>query len=238
MRRRSRVARLDDARARRAELVGLAPHLVERLLQRGVELHVVEREADLAGELGERLVVVLVERQRAVGPAHDDHAEQLARVGDRRDPQHLVVVAGGSRAARSAPTPRPTRRRARRPSPPRGPSASVAGPAVGHRHRALEAAAAPRVHTSATLERHRLLQRLRELEEQLVERERAREAAAERAQHLVGRVPFAVDAPRRELGESLAHRDPEQRGDRGREHREPEQRLLVTGRLRDRARAR
>ena len=63
---------------RRAQLVGLAPHLVERLLQRGVELHVVQREADLAGELGERLVVVLVERQRAVGPAHHDHAEQLA----------------------------------------------------------------------------------------------------------------------------------------------------------------
>ena len=60
------VGRLDDAGARRAELVGLAAHLVERLLQRGVELHVVQREADLAGELGEREVVGFVERQRAL----------------------------------------------------------------------------------------------------------------------------------------------------------------------------
>ena len=59
MRRRSRVAGLDDAGARRAQLVGLAAHLVERLLERGVELHVVQREPDLARELGERLVVVL-----------------------------------------------------------------------------------------------------------------------------------------------------------------------------------
>ena len=43
-----RVAGLDDAGARRAQLVGLAPHLVERLLERRVELHVVEREPDLA----------------------------------------------------------------------------------------------------------------------------------------------------------------------------------------------
>ena len=86
-----RVARFDDASAGGAQLVGLALHLVERLLQRGVELHVVQREADLARQLGERLVVVLVERQRAVGAAHDDHAEQLPAVRDRRDAQHLVV---------------------------------------------------------------------------------------------------------------------------------------------------
>ena len=51
MRRRS-VSVASTMRAReRAELVGLAAHRVERLLQCGVELHVVEREADLAGEL-------------------------------------------------------------------------------------------------------------------------------------------------------------------------------------------
>ena len=61
------VGGLDDAGPRCAELVGLAADLVERLLERGVELHVVQREPDLARELGERLVVVLVERQRAVG---------------------------------------------------------------------------------------------------------------------------------------------------------------------------
>ena len=78
MRRRSRVGGLDDAGSGRAQLVGLAADLVERLLERGVELHVVQRETDLAGELGEGLVVVLVERERTVGPADHDQAEQLA----------------------------------------------------------------------------------------------------------------------------------------------------------------
>ena len=73
-----RVAGFDDARARRAELVGLAAHLVERLLQRGVELHVVQRKPDLTRQLGERLLVGFRELQRALGPAHDDEAEQLA----------------------------------------------------------------------------------------------------------------------------------------------------------------
>ena len=97
MRRRS-VSVASTMRAReRAQLVGLAAHRVERLLQRGVELHVVQREPDLAGELGEREVVGLVERQRAVRAAHDDQAEQLARVRDRRGAQHRLVEAGEDR---------------------------------------------------------------------------------------------------------------------------------------------
>jgi hypothetical protein len=43
-------------------------------------------------------------------------------------------------------------------------------------------------------------------------------------------VPLAVDPARRELAEPLAHGYPEQRGDRRRQHRQPEQGLLVTGR--------
>ena len=43
------VGGLDDARAGAAQLVGLAPHLVERVLERGVELEVVEREARPGG---------------------------------------------------------------------------------------------------------------------------------------------------------------------------------------------
>ena len=62
-----RVAGFDDAGAGGAELVGLAPNLVERLLQRRVELHVVQRQPDLARELGERLVVGLAELQCALG---------------------------------------------------------------------------------------------------------------------------------------------------------------------------
>ena len=73
------VAGLDDACARGAQLVGLAAHLVERLLKRRVELDVVQRETDLARELGERLVVVVVERRRPDGSPHDDEAEQLDR---------------------------------------------------------------------------------------------------------------------------------------------------------------
>ena len=79
--------------------------------------------------------------------------------------------------------------------------------AVGHRHRALDARRRRCPHLG-DLEVHRRLERLRELQQQLVERERAREAAAERAQHLVGRVPFAVDAAGRELGEPFARRAP------------------------------
>ena len=59
------VAGLDDACARGAQLVGLAAHLVERLLERRVEGDVVQRETDLARELGERLVVVVAERRCA-----------------------------------------------------------------------------------------------------------------------------------------------------------------------------
>ena len=59
-----RVARCHDPRAGLAQLVGLLAQLVERGLQRGVELGVVQGEADLAGQLGEHPVVLVGERRR------------------------------------------------------------------------------------------------------------------------------------------------------------------------------
>ena len=53
-----------DARPRLAQRVGLLAHLVERGLQRRVQLRVVEGEADLTRQVGEHPVVVLRERAR------------------------------------------------------------------------------------------------------------------------------------------------------------------------------
>ena len=67
------VAAGHDARPRLAQLVGLLAHLVERGLQRGVELRVVQREPDLARQLGEHPVVVLGE-----GLAVDDRSTTIS----------------------------------------------------------------------------------------------------------------------------------------------------------------
>ena len=56
------VAAGHDAGPGLAQLVGLLAQLVEGRLQGGVELGVVERQADLAGQVGEDPVVVLGER--------------------------------------------------------------------------------------------------------------------------------------------------------------------------------
>ena len=56
------VAGGDDAGARLLQLVVAHLQLVEAGLQRGVELHVVQRERDLAGELGQDAVLGLRER--------------------------------------------------------------------------------------------------------------------------------------------------------------------------------
>jgi len=52
-------------------------NLIEGILERGVELQVVERESHLAGEFGERLVVLFLEGSVAGNPAHDDHSEEF-----------------------------------------------------------------------------------------------------------------------------------------------------------------
>ena len=158
-----------------------------------------QREPDLAGELGEREVVGLVERERALRAPHDDQAEQLAGVRDRRGAQHRLVEAGEDRGQPHL-----------RPCGPGHAGVRDHGLLLGaerDRRRARSGTDTARSMPSRTarphlgdLEVHRRLERLRELEQQLVERERAGEAAAERAQHLVGRVALAVDAARRELG--------------------------------------
>jgi hypothetical protein len=76
----------DDAGPRFAQLVRLLAQRVQRGLQRGVELGVVEGQAGLAGQLGQHAVVLVGEGVRAGGPFHHDEAEQLARVADRRHP--------------------------------------------------------------------------------------------------------------------------------------------------------
>ena len=135
------------------------------------------------------------------GAAHDDQPEQLARVrrparrasrgsrsvGDERRQPHLRPRGPGHAGARDDGLLLGAERRAAR-----GPRSGTDTARSSRRRR--------RVHTSATSSVHRLLQRLGELQQQLVERERARQAAAEGPQHLVGRVPLAVDAPRRDLG--------------------------------------
>ena len=184
---------------------------------------------DLAGQLGERLVVLLVERGVAERAADDDHPEQLARVGHRRDADRRVELGVVLGQQRGEPHPDPRRTGhagARDHRLLLGGDRQLGVAAVGHRHRALDRAARAGPHLGA-VQVHRLLQRLGELEQQLVERQRAREAAPERADHLVGRVLLAVHPPVRVVLEPLACRDPEQRGGRRAGDRQSEHAALA-----------
>ena len=184
-----------------------------------------QRESDLAGELGERLVVLLGERGVAEDPTHDDDAQQLAGVRHRCDADRRVqlgIVLGQQRREPDADP-----RRARDPG--AGDHRLLLGrdrqlrvPAVGHRDRAFQRPARARPHLGA-IEVHRLLQRLRQLQQQLVEGQGAGQAAAEGADHLVGGVLLAVDAAVRVLLQALTGRHPEQcrgrrAGDRKAQH--------------------
>ena len=102
------VAGLHDAGARRSQLIGLSLHLVERLLERGVELHVVQREPDLSCQLGERLVVGVVERCRPGRAVHDQQTEELARVRHGRDAHDRLVRRVGGERGQPHPHPRGT----------------------------------------------------------------------------------------------------------------------------------
>ena len=86
------VGRRDDAGARRAEFVVGDAQVVERRLQRGVERGVVQRERDLAREVGEHALVLVGERWLLAGARAQHDAEQLAGVHERRDPQHPIAV--------------------------------------------------------------------------------------------------------------------------------------------------
>ena len=92
------VAGRDDAGPRLLQLVVAQLQLVEAGLQGGVELHVVQRQGDLAGELGEHVVLGLGERLAVAAAGDDDEAEQLAGVGDGREP-HRRRAVGDRRAA-------------------------------------------------------------------------------------------------------------------------------------------
>ena len=193
------VGRGDDAGARGLELARLAPHLVERGLQRGVELHVVQGEPDLTGELGEHAVVLVVEALGPRCPPRHDQPEELARVGDGRHPQDGVVALRQQRGQRDLDPRGPGHAGARHD----GLLGRVQGDTrraqLGHRDGPLEEPVGPGPHLGG-LEGQGLAEGLDHLEQQLVERHRARETAAERAQHLVGRVALAVDEA---IGEAL-----------------------------------
>ena len=88
-----RVAAGHDAGARLAQRLGLGAQLVERALQGRVQLRVVEREADLAGQVGEHAVVLVGEAVPGRRPLDHDQPEQLAGVAHRGDSQLRAVPA-------------------------------------------------------------------------------------------------------------------------------------------------
>ena len=106
------VAGGHDAGTRGLQVLVGPLQVLEALLQRGVELHVVQGEADLAGQLGEHPVVLLGEVVAVGGALDHEEPEQLARVGRRRDAE--LRRRCGPRAGRAA-TPRARRCRSRRP---------------------------------------------------------------------------------------------------------------------------
>ena len=88
MRRRGGFARASVAPRRRptrcgrggVELLVVLAEFVERRLERGVELHVVERECDLAAELGEHAIVFVGEGLAVGAPLAHQQAEAVAGV--------------------------------------------------------------------------------------------------------------------------------------------------------------
>ena len=144
-------------------------------LEGGVELDVVQRQPDLAGQLGQHRVVVDRELVGVGGPHRHDQPEHVARVGGRGHPQD-----GGSRPCNSAGQPNlsqavpVTPARATTDSSSWGHIERDHGD-VGHRHRPLEAAVGPGPHLGRG-QPQRLAQRLGHLEERA--RPSARRATA------------------------------------------------------------
>ena len=221
------VAAGHDASPRGAQLVGLAPQLVERGLQGGVQLGVVKGQPDLAGQLGEDAVVLFAEADRAFGAGHHDRPEELAGVADRRDPDR----AGSP----------PVQQRGH---PDRGPGVARdagvrdhraltpghderARPDVGDRDGELEDFAGAGVDLRR-LEGEGLAKRLGQLQEQLVHGYGPGQAAPEGAHHLVGGFACAVDETRRHAREAVPGGDVANRRDGGGDHRQAEH--LAVGR--------
>ncbi len=216
-----RVAAGHDAGPGFTELVRLPPELVQGGLQCRVETDVVERQASLAGQLGEHPLVLLGEGVRVAGTLHHEQPEQFAGVADRRDPQLGMFPAGQQRG-----------------EPDRGPGAAGhpgpgdhgalplpddqrPAPGIRHRDGPLQHLPAPGVHLGAG-QGHRLAQRLGQLQQQLVHGHRPRQPAAERAEHLVGRFPGPVDEPGGRGHQPVPGRQVADRGHRGGEHGQAE----------------
>ena len=98
-------------------------------------------------------------------------------------------------------------------------------PGVGNRHRPLQHLAHPGVHLGAD-QPHGLAQRLGQLEEQLVHGDGPGQPASEGAQHLVGRLPGAVDEPGGRAQKAGPGRHEGDRGDGGGQQGESQDRPL------------
>jgi len=218
----------------RGDQLGVALlELLEARLERRVEAHIVQGEADLASKIHER--VVLVVGVRLVAAGNDDHPEQLTEVGHHHAPNDAIVAPGHQLrdpelepgVALGASPCRHSQRLAV--------EDDLAFGLRGHRDRQSEASGTRSVGAThhparvdlGRVEVHRLAQDLGELEQQFVHRDRARHPPTERAQGLVGRVPFAVHAQVGRLLQAAPGRHGEERGDgRGRD-RQPQQGPLV-----------
>ena len=202
--------------SRGAQLAGLQLELVQGGLERRAEMDVVEREADLPGERGQHLFLLVGEGHLLRALYHDE-AEQLARVSDRCGSE-CRLFALGQHPGQPYAQPRGARHaRARDDRFLRGREDQACPTDVGVGGGPLEQPARSRPDLGR-LQYQRLSERLGELEEQLVEWERARQPAAECAKGLAGRIALGAREPVREAGQPPAERLVEQGCNRGRGH--------------------
>ena len=150
-------------------------------------------------------------------------------IGATRSPAALPRSRSDLGQPHRQPMPAPRRPRGRRPTAPPVERISVRAVAVRVRRGALEHPVRARPHLGR-VERQRPPQRLGELQQQLVERQRAGEARTERAQSLLGAGAVVVDEPGGGGCDAPPQRNPQQRA-RGRADRtEAQQPPLVPGR--------
>ena len=184
-------------------------------------------EGDLAGEFGEHPVVFIGEGVGGRRPFDDDEPEELAGVADRRHPQLALPapveqhgqphgcpgVAGHARPGNDRPLP--------------GRDHDRPWPGIRDRRCPLQHVPGASEHLG-TGQAHGLAQRLGQLQQQLIHRDRPGQPAAEGSQHFIGRLPGAEDEPGSPVDEPVPGRDVPDGRDRGREHRQPEH--LAVGR--------
>jgi hypothetical protein len=148
---------------------------------------------------------------------------------DRRDP-HIRVVAAFQQVRKPHPKPSRSGDGGTSQHRPLGLGQRHGrGPSVGIGRRPLQHVARARPHLRR-VEGQGPPEQLRQLEQELVERERASHPAAECAQHLLRRGPFSVHDPPREAAQPLAPGRIDHGGDGRRDHRERQQRALIVRR--------